>query len=160
MLSKICKKCKTLKLIEEFRIYNNRGKLLKRSTCKLCQNNRDKDYYKENIEYIKNQKKERRDKEPWMASWENANKRCYNPNNPRYKYYGGKGIRNLLRPEDFKLLWFRDKAYKMKKADIHREDSGGDYTVKNCRYIESSRHSKLHFKNNPLSSRWENKRRK
>lgn len=38
--------------------------------------------------------------------------------------------------EDFKFLWFRDRAYLMKKPSIDRINSNGHYELNNCRFIE------------------------
>lgn len=73
---------------------------------------------------------------PWTTLWYDINKRCNNPNAHNYKYYGNKGVKNLLNKEDIKFLWFRDKAYKMKKPSIDRIDSNKGYYIKNCRFIE------------------------
>ncbi len=35
-------------------------------------------------------------------------------------------------------LWIRDKAGKMKRPSIDRINSGGNYTLNNCRFIELS----------------------
>ena len=40
--------------------------------------------------------------------------------------------------EEFKKLWFRDKAYEMNRPSIDRIDPKGDYTYNNCRYLELS----------------------
>lgn len=48
--------------------------------------------------------------------------------------------------EDFRKLWFRDKAYLLKRPSIDRINSSGDYTLKNCQFIE--------FKKNNLKKRF------
>lgn len=62
--------------------------------------------------------------------------RCENKSSPKYKFYGGRGIRNFLTAKDLIFLWNRDKANKLKKASIDRVDSNKDYTIENCRFIE------------------------
>jgi len=47
-------------------------------------------------------------------------------------------IKNYLTTADCKFLWFRDKAYELKRPSLDRIDPMGDYTIKNCRYIELS----------------------
>lgn len=47
-------------------------------------------------------------------------------------------IRNFLKMGDLKYLWFRDRAYLMKRPSIDRIDANKDYTKDNCRYMELS----------------------
>jgi hypothetical protein len=71
---------------------------------------------------------------PWYIKWDTVRKRC------SYKsgLYAIKGIKNLLTCEDVKFLWFRDKAYLMKKPSIDRINTKGNYEIRNCRFIELS----------------------
>ena len=73
---------------------------------------------------------------PWYYSYSAAKQRCTNKNNRKYPIYGGRGIKFLMTPEDFKLLWFRDKAYLMNKPTIDRKDSNKNYCFDNCQFIE------------------------
>lgn len=80
---------------------------------------------------------------PWYYNFHAAQERCHNKKHRKYPRYGGRGIKFLMAKGDFKFLWFRDKAYLMKKASIDRIDNNGNYTVDNCRFIELSKNSKL-----------------
>jgi hypothetical protein len=75
-------------------------------------------------------------KHRWYISYNRAEQRCNNPNCHQYCNYGGRGIKFLMTSEDFKKLWFRDKAYLMKRPSIDRIDNNGNYELNNCRYIE------------------------
>jgi hypothetical protein len=80
---------------------------------------------------------------PWYSSLEKARSRCNNPKNASYKYYGEKGIVCKLTLQEVKFLWFRDKAYLLKRPSIDRENSDGHYEVSNCRFIEFKENSRL-----------------
>ena len=91
--------------------------------------NKSRKYHREyNKEYFK--------KYPWRLTLENIKTRCGNTKHQSYEYYGSRGIKCLITEEELKFLWFRDKAYEMDKPSIDREDNDGNYTLKNCRFIE------------------------
>ena len=73
---------------------------------------------------------------PWRVNYNAARGRCLDRSHKNYSRYGGAGIKFLMTIDDFKFLWFRDKAYLMEKPSIDRLDNKGDYTVSNCRYRE------------------------
>lgn len=69
--------------------------------------------------------------------------RCYNPKNPKYYLYGGKGIK-LCKEWDENYLVFKEWAYangydeNIKQLSIDRIDSNRDYEPNNCQWISIS----------------------
>lgn len=87
---------------------------------------------------IKNNIKEKEN--PIYHVWEAMKGRCYNPNNKRYKSYGGRGI--TIYEEwryDFSSFynWAINNGYK-KELTIDRKDNDGNYCPDNCRWITKS----------------------
>jgi hypothetical protein len=118
--TKICKKCGEEKLISEF--YFRKENSTYRSECKKC--------FSETTRFFKC------NKVPWRKHYYSARRRCNNNKASDYKWYGGRGIKCLITVEELKELWFRDKAYNMKRPSIDRIDSDGNYEYNNCRFIE------------------------
>ena len=83
---------------------------------------------------------------PWVKTYRSIKLRTDQVSTQAYKYYGGKGIKCLITSEEIKELWFRDKAYLLKKPSINRKNSKGHYTKKNCEFIELSENSKKPLK--------------
>lgn len=75
---------------------------------------------------------------PWAGKCHRAKQRCTNVKVINYRIYGGKGIKFLLKFDQAKFLWFRDKASDMKCASLDRINSNGNYELSNCRFIENS----------------------
>lgn len=93
------------------------------------------------VKYLESKKVLRaktKNERPWVSSYSSARNRCFCKASTHYRIYGGYGIKFNMTMDDFKFLWFRDKAYKMKKPSIDRIDIYGDYELSNCRYIEHS----------------------
>lgn len=81
-------------------------------------------------------------RQPWYRSFQKAKNRCINPNEKKYKNYGGRGIKYDLPFWAMGVLWWRDNAENMKSPTIDRKDNDGDYTFENCRFIERSENSR------------------
>jgi len=147
MKTKICCKCKQEKPLSEFRqykkyrypyckmcnkIYQQNWNNLNRNKIKVQRRIRDARYRKRNsykrLEYF--------NKYPWLKHFFPARSRCKKGGNyyPQIKF-------NMTR-EDFKELWFKDKAYLMKRPSIDRINNNRYYTLENCRFIELSENSR------------------
>lgn len=90
------------------------------------------EYYRK----IKAWQERNKDKVRLYRTLNNIKQRCNNPNDSKYKYYGGKGIKCRITLQDLKTLWTRDKAQELKQPSIHRKDSNKDYSLDNCQFIE------------------------
>jgi hypothetical protein len=99
-------------------------------------NEKRKKYRLKNWKNIQKVTKEYRLSHPWLKTLSNIKQRCNNKKFPKYKYYGGRGIKCLITSQELKELWFRDKAHEMKKPSIDRIDNDGNYCIENCRFIE------------------------
>jgi hypothetical protein len=125
MKTKICRICKIEKLLINFSPDKTHKDGL-HSECKKCACKLVCVYEKEQFKMY-----------PWKRVFSHIKQRCNNPKSQDYKYYGGRGIKNKFKNADeIKFLWFRDKAYEMKKPSIDRKDNDGNYELSNCRFIE------------------------
>lgn len=125
IISKFCHKCEQLKTMECFhKDKSHRDNL--RSTCKECTNHKRREFKKNNR---------------CSVILSNIKDRCNNPNHIGYKWYGGRGIKCLITEEELKFLWFRDKAFEMKKPSIDRINNKGNYELNNCQFLELSKNS-------------------
>ncbi len=151
MKTKLCTKCDKVKELSEFSIDKNRKDGVF-PHCKLCKKDYMKIWRKNNRRKIKDYQKKNKVKSsnsirnyylefPWLKVLVDLNQRCNNPKNNDYKNYGGRGIKNLLSKENIQVLWFRDKAYNMKKPSIDRKDNDGNYEFDNCEFIEMPENS-------------------
>jgi hypothetical protein len=71
-------------------------------------------------------------KYPWYRVYKRIMARCCKGG----QYYGKIKVR--IGVDELKKIWFRDKAWLLKKPSIDRIDSAKDYTFENCRFIELS----------------------
>ena len=88
--------------------------------------------------YMRKYFKERVKKEPWFMHYNSARGRCNN----RKRNWFKRGIKLILTLSEIKTIWFRDKAYLLKKASLDRLDNNKNYTFENCRFIEHSENSR------------------
>lgn len=120
MKTKICGKCKIEKDLNAFS-KNKNFKYNRAFLCKICM----KEYHIQ-----------RNKRYPWKKTLENIKSRCNNPKVLGYNDYGLKGIQCLITENELKFLWFRDRAFEMKRPSIDRINNDGHYCLENCQYIE------------------------
>lgn len=106
---------------------------------------------KNDIEYSRKWREEHKEKakeynlkyyrnHPWAKHMARMRERC----NCHPNYNGKKYIRKVyITMKELKDIWFRDKAYLLKRPSIDRIDNDGNYTVENCRFIEHRENCRL-----------------
>lgn len=73
-------------------------------------------------------------------SWADQRQRCSNPKDPRYKWWGAKGIRQEYTAREFVLWWLKEWAKRpfWKRANCSRIDHTKNYTLDNIELLECS----------------------
>jgi len=125
----------------------NKKRILERQGKYYIEHREEKaEYYVANREKIIEQRKKygrkRRAEKPWETHFKNAKQRCTYPNDKKFQYYGGRGIKFLLTMDWVEYLYKRDNAKDMEQSSIDRIDNDGNYTLENCRFVEMSENRK------------------
>lgn len=81
------------------------------------------------------------------GTWKNMKSRCTNPNNPNYRWYGGKGVQVDPEWDDFVnfVAWAEAAGYEP-GLEIDRIDASGNYCAENCRWAtkrDNVKHARL-----------------
>jgi hypothetical protein len=135
-----CKNC-SIKYNKKYRRANNYTKLRYQKNKEQLKK-KAKEFRLNNIDKVKEYKKNYYKRFPWAKVLESARQRCNNKNNSHYKWYGERGIKCYLTLPQIKFPWFRDKAWLLKQPSIDRIDNDGNYELKNCRFIELGENSR------------------
>jgi hypothetical protein len=80
---------------------------------------------------------------PEYVAWSDMKHRCFNPSNPEYRHYGGRGISVCQRWRDSFQNFFNDMG--LRPSETHSLDrypnNDGDYEPGNCRWASKSEQS-------------------
>lgn len=75
---------------------------------------------------------------PLYEVWAGMKKRCNNPNAYKYCDYGGRGISYQTTWENFESFYSDMAQGFVEGSELDREDTNGNYTKENCRWVSRS----------------------
>ena len=115
------------------------------SCCKKCACAATKTWQKDNKEKIKERcKKDYKTLRGYITYLiRNIKARCNNPNNPKYNYYGGRGIQCLFTPDEL-FSWVVANNVEPRGRHIHRINNDGNYDLNNIEFMDGGIHISLH----------------
>lgn len=80
---------------------------------------------------------------PTYESWSNMRRRCLDPQNPDYPYYGGRGITICDRWVENYDAFVEDMGLKPDRGHtLERQDNSGGYSKKNCTWATRKQQSR------------------
>ena len=88
---------------------------------------------------------------PPYNSWAGMLQRCENPNDPRYKDYGGRGIVVCDNWHDYQKFWNDMKGSYAEGLTIDRIDVNGNYCEENCKWSTQKEQANNRRNNHMLS---------
>ena len=89
-------------------------------------------------------------------TWKNMLKRCNDPENDNYQYYGGKGIRVCARWLCFEAF-VEDMGWRPDNKTLDRKFSNKNYTKNNCRWATKKQQANNTSNNRRLTYKGETK---
>lgn len=90
-------------------------------------------------------------KTPEFRVWTYIKNRCYNRNDPKFRYYGARGIRMCDRWKDFTLFLADMGRRPFAGATIDRKDNDGNYEPNNCQWSSKTAQARNRRTNNLLT---------
>jgi hypothetical protein len=95
------------------------------------------------------------------VAWKKMRQRCNNPNDPKFRRYGARGIKICIEWDDFAAFreWAISAGYR-EGLTIDRIDNDKNYSPENCQWLTKSEHSKKSHIDYPNSKKWPNGRPK